>query len=78
MEKLEFKIINAGIALETTKIKVKASLDEIDVKHPGRTDLINSMRDTLNDLWEVQAVFNWLRENRETHNLESYKIQSQN
>ena len=78
MEKLEFKIIEAGVALETTKLKVKASLDEIDIKHPERTDLINSMRDTLNDLWQIQAVFNWLREKRETNDLDKYKIESQN
>ena len=78
MEKLEFKIINAGIALETTKIKVKASLEDIINKHPGREDLIKSMGETLNDLWEVQAVFNWLREKRETNNLDNYKITSQN
>lgn len=78
MEKLEFKIIEAGVALETTKLKVKASLDEIDIKHPERTDLINSMRDTMDDLWNVQAVFNWLREQREVNQLEKYKIESEN
>ena len=36
MEKLEFKIIEAGVALETTKLKVKASLEDIEKKHPGR------------------------------------------
>lgn len=78
MEKLEFKIINAGIALETTKIKVKASLEDIINKHPGREDLIKSMTETLNDLWEVQAVFNWLREKREVHYMELYQTKSEN
>jgi len=78
MEKLEFKIIDAGIALETTKLKVKASLEDIEKKHPGRQDIIKSMTETLNDLWNVQAVFNWLREKRETNNLDNYKIQSEN
>ncbi len=78
MEKLEFKIIEAGVALETTKLKVKASLEDIQKKHPGREDIIKSMTETLNDLWDVQAVFNWLREKRETNNLDKYKIESQN
>lgn len=78
MEKLEFKIINAGIALETTKLKVKASLEDIEKKHPQREDILKSMSDTLNDLWQVQAVFNFLREKRETNNIEKYKIESEN
>lgn len=78
MEKLEFKIIDAGIALETTKLKVKASLEDIEKTHPQRQDIIKSMTETLNDLWNVQAVFNFLREKRETNNLEKYKIESEN
>ncbi len=78
MEKLEFKIIQAGVALETTKLKVKLSLEDIEKKHPGREDIIKSMTETLNDLWDVQAVFNWLREKRETNDLDKYKIESQN
>jgi len=78
MEKLEFKIIEAGVALETTKLKVKASLEDIEKKHPGREDIIKSMTETLNDLWDVQAVFNWLREKRETNELEKYRVESEN
>lgn len=78
MEKLEFKIIEAGVALETTKLKVKASLEDIEKKHPGREDIIKSMTETLNDLWNVQAVFNWLREKRETNELEKYRVESEN
>ena len=78
MEKLEFKIIEAGVALETTKLKVKASLEDIEKKHPGREDIIKSMTETLDDLWNVQAVFNWLREQRETNELEKYRVQSEN
>ena len=78
MEKLEFKIIEAGVALETTKLKVKASLEDIEKKHPGREDIIKSMTETLNDLWDVQAVFNWLREKRETNELEKYRVKSEN
>jgi hypothetical protein len=78
MEKIEFKIIEAGVALETTKLKVKASLEDIEKKHPGREDIIKSMTETLNDLWNVQAVFNWLREKRETNELEKYRIESEN
>lgn len=78
MEKIEFKIIEAGIALETTKLKVKASLEDIEKKHPQREDILKSMSDTLNDLWQVQAVFNFLREKRETNNIEKYKIESEN
>lgn len=78
MEKIEFKIIDAGIALETTKLKVKASLEDIEKKHPGREDIIKSMTETLNDLWKVQAVFNWLREKRETYEIDMHKIKQEN
>lgn len=78
MEKLEFKIINAGIALETTKLKIQESLKEIEKKHPNREDLIKSMSESLNDVWNIQAVFNWLRENRETQYMDFYKTKSEN
>jgi len=41
------EILKAKINLKTTIIKFKASLDELVEKHESRTDLITSMKESL-------------------------------
>ena len=43
MDQIELKILLSSIALETTTLKVKSSLEDIESKHPGRKDLIKSI-----------------------------------
>lgn len=78
MEQLEFKILDAGIALNTTETKLKMSLAEIIEKHPKREDLIKSMDESLDDVHKIQAVFHWLREKRETYEIDMHKMQQEN
>ena len=51
------EILKAKINLKTTIIKFKASLDELVEKHEGRTDLINSMKESLEDIEHFNSVF---------------------
>ena len=55
MDSLE--ILKAKINLKTTLIKFKASLEELREKHGGRTDLINSMQESANDIEHFHSVF---------------------
>ena len=51
------EILKAKINLKTTIIKFKASLEELVEKHESRTDLINSIKESLEDIEHFQSVF---------------------
>ena len=56
----ELNIISCRVAIQTTYLKIKQSLDEIKEKHGQRTDLINSMERTLLDIQEISLVYSEL------------------
>tara|TARA_R100001509_G_scaffold129520_1_gene82887 strand:+ start:71 stop:364 length:294 start_codon:yes stop_codon:yes gene_type:complete len=51
------EILKAKINLKTTIIKFKASIDELVEKHESRTDLITSMKESLQDIEHFNSVF---------------------
>lgn len=53
----ELTIITGKVNLDTTYLKIKLSLEEIKEKHGQRTDLINSMEQSLKDLQEVKIAY---------------------
>ena len=53
----ELTIITGKVNLDTTYLKIKLSLEEIKEKHGTRTDLINSMEQSLKDLQEVKISY---------------------
>lgn len=72
MDQIELKILLSSIALETTTLKVKSSLEDIESKHPGRKDLIKSMSETLNDLELIRTSFVYLRQKYDVGELINY------
>ena len=61
------KQLESSIALNTIETKMKLSLDEIRANNPNRTDLIESLEDSLRD---VQTVKNFMGELVENWQLE--------
>jgi uncharacterized membrane protein len=53
----ELTIITGKVNLDTTYLKIKLSLEEIKEKHGTRTDLINSMEQSLKDLQQVKISY---------------------
>lgn len=51
------EILKAKINLKTVLIKFKESIEEIEFKHPGRKDLINSMKESAEDIEHFHNVF---------------------
>tara|TARA_R100001443_G_scaffold2352_1_gene7916 strand:- start:1065 stop:1358 length:294 start_codon:yes stop_codon:yes gene_type:complete len=51
------EILKAKINLKTVLIKFKESIEELKAKHPGRKDLINSMKESAEDIEHFQSVF---------------------
>lgn len=54
----DYTILRSQVLLGFTYAKIQASLDEIKTKHPNRTDLINSMEETLEHIQEVKLSWN--------------------
>lgn len=73
MDKIDLKILQAGIAIKTTETKVKLSLEEIKEKHPGREDIIKSMSETLNDVRLVKETLTFLSEKYDVSDLILHK-----
>jgi hypothetical protein len=55
--KMEIKLLSATAILRKTLLKLKISREEIQEKNGHRTDLINSMIETENELSEVLNTF---------------------
>ena len=54
---METNILLAKIDLRTTILKLELSLQDIKNNNPKRTDLIDSMEQSLNDLMNVSKIF---------------------
>ena len=54
---METNILLARIDLRTTILKLKTSVQDIKDNNPKRTDLIDSMEQSLNDLMNVSKTF---------------------
>ena len=54
---METNILLAKIDLRTTILKLELSLQDIKDNNPKRTDLIDSMEQSLNDLINVSKTF---------------------
>jgi hypothetical protein len=54
---MELELLKARAILRKTLLKLKASREEIEEKNEHRTDLINSMLETENELSEVLTTF---------------------
>lgn len=54
---METSILLAQIDLRTTILKLETSLQDIKDNNPKRTDLIDSMEQSLNDLMNVSKTF---------------------
>jgi hypothetical protein len=51
------QLLRAKINIKTTLLKLKISIEEIELKNPHREDLIKSMKDSYNDLLEFHEIF---------------------
>jgi hypothetical protein len=58
----DYTILRSQVLLSHTYVKVQASLNDIKMKHPNRTDLIDSMEETLSELQEVKMYINQLEQ----------------
>ena len=57
---MELELLSSRINLNHTCIKLQVSIDEIKAKNPHRTDLINSMEQSLYEIKKAMVVYDTL------------------
>ena len=57
---MELEILMARINLNHTCLKLQVSIEDIKTKHPNRTDLLNSMEQSLHEIKKAMVVYGTL------------------
>jgi hypothetical protein len=57
---MELELLSSRINLNHTCIKLQVSIEDIKTKHPNRTDLINSMEQSLHEIKKAMVVYQTL------------------
>ena len=54
---MELELLSSRINLNHTCLKLQVSIEDIKTKHPNRTDLINSMEQSLHEIKKAMVVY---------------------
>ena len=57
---MELELLSSRINLNHTCLKLQVSIEDIKTKHPNRTDLINSMEQSLYEIKKAMFVYGTL------------------
>ena len=57
---MELELLSSRINLNHTCLKLQVSIEDIKTKHPNRTDLINSMEQSLHEIKKAMVVYDRL------------------
>jgi protein subunit release factor B len=57
---MELELLSSRINLNHTCLKIQVSIEDIKTKHPNRTDLINSMEQSLHEIKKAMLVYQTL------------------
>ena len=75
---MELQILKARTILRKTLLKLEISRKEIEAKNEHRTDLINSMQETENELSEVLTTFLILEKQAREFSQSAYRLERLN
>ena len=71
----DFTTLRAQVLLSHTYLKIQGSLNEIKAKNPNRTDLIDSMEETLEHLQECKEYWNQLEQEYRALRQNAYRLE---
>jgi len=57
---MELDLLSSRINLNHTCLKLQVSIEDIKTKHPNRTDLLNSMEQSLHEIKKAMFVYGTL------------------
>ena len=72
---MELDLLSSRINLNHTCIKIQVSIDDIKTKHPNRTDLINSMEQSLHEIKKAMVVYGTLEKEFRTARQINFDLQ---
>ena len=75
---MELQILKARTILRKTLLKLEISRKEIEEKNEHRTDLINSMQETENEISEVLTTFLILEKQAREFSQSAYRLERLN
>lgn len=75
---MEIQILKARTILRKTLLKLEISRKEIEAKNEHRTDLINSMQETENEISEVLTTFLILEKQAREFSQSAYRLERLN
>ena len=75
---MEIQILKARTILRKTLLKLEISRKEIEEKNQHRTDLINSMQETENEISEVLTTFLILEKQAREFSQSAYRLERLN
>ena len=75
---MEFDLLSSRINLNHTCIKLEISIDDIKTKHPKRTDLINSMEQSLHEIKKAMVVYGTLEKEFRTARQMNFNLERLN
>lgn len=71
----DFTTLRAQVLLSHTYLKIQGSLNDIKAKNPNRTDLIDSMEETLEHIQECKVYWNQLEQEYRALRQNAYRLE---
>ena len=75
---MELDLLSSRINLNHTCLKLQVSIEDIKTKHPNRTDLINSMEQSLHEIKKAMLVYGTLEKEFRTARQMNFDLQHLN
>ena len=75
---MELDLLSSRINLNHTCLKLQVSIEDIKTKHPNRTDLINSMEQSLHEIKKAMLVYGTLEKEFRTSRQMNFDLQHLN
>ena len=72
---MELELLSSRINLNHTCLKLQVSIEDIKTKHPNRTDLINSMEQSLHEIKKAMVVYGTLEKEFRTSRQINFDLQ---
>jgi hypothetical protein len=75
---MELDLLSSRINLNHTCLKLQISIEDIKTKHPNRTDLLNSMEQSLHEIKKAMLVYDTLEKEFRTARQMNFNLERLN
>ena len=75
---MELELLSSRVNLNHTCLKLQVSIEDIKTKNPNRTDLLNSMEQSLHEIKKAMFVYNTLEKEFRSSMQSNFNLQKIN